>query len=193
MQQVSRSRSAAPRLALRSRSRRDLSFSRPVDGCNRRNGPERRQCRQHCRERIGRHPGIGFVSFFSTDFAQVLMRPLKSRPHHKRLPMTALFLLNRLNGSVDARFRLNVLDLVGHRLGVYRPVVELHGLRRVIRPCKRMLHPVDIIALREILARMCAAAFLAVSAPTTVTAACAMRLSNSSVSQDPSSRSASGP
>src|SRR5712672_3705834 len=62
---------------------------------------------------------------------------------------------------IHPRLRLDVGDLVGERVGVHRPVVDRHLALRV-EPGERVLHPVLVVALGVILARMRAAAFGAV-------------------------------
>src|SRR5215813_10581453 len=63
--------------------------------------------------------------------------------------------------SVHPRLRLDIGDLVGERVGVHRPVVDRHLALRV-EPGERVLHPVLVVALGVVLARMRAAALGAV-------------------------------
>src|ERR1700683_1895913 len=67
-----------------------------------------------------------------------------------------------LTPSVHPRLGLYVGDVVAHRVGVYRAAVETDGPRRVVEPGQGVLHPVRVIAGREILAGVGAAAFGAV-------------------------------
>src|ERR1700751_1396768 len=61
--------------------------------------------------------------------------------------------------SIHPRFWLDVADVIAHRIGVHRPVIDRHRMLVGIDPGERMLHPVDVVALRVILTRMRAAAF----------------------------------
>src|SRR6185295_1016177 len=63
--------------------------------------------------------------------------------------------------SIHPRLRLDVAHLVGQRVGVHRPVVDGHPAV-VVEPGERVLHPVLVVAVGEILARMRAAALGAV-------------------------------
>ena len=67
--------------------------------------------------------------------------------------------------SINPLLRLDVLHFVRQRVGMHRPVIELHLAGLVVEPGQRVLHPVLVVALGEILARMRAARFLAGSAP----------------------------
>src|SRR5690606_30510494 len=82
-------------------------------------------------------------------------------PASRGLPPRAGWDLSRA-ASVDARLRLDVLDVVRHRVVVHRAVVDSDGLGRVVDPGQGVLHPVDVVALGIVLAGMGAAAFLAV-------------------------------
>src|ERR1700722_10523403 len=55
---------------------------------------------------------------------------------------------------IHPRFRLDVADVVAHRIGVHRAVVDRHRLSVGIDPRERMFHPVGVVALGIILARM---------------------------------------
>src|SRR5580692_4379681 len=59
---------------------------------------------------------------------------------------------------IHPRFRLDVADVVAHRIGVHRAGVDRHGLFVWIDPGERMFHPVDVVALGIILACMRATA-----------------------------------
>src|SRR5271170_5427654 len=65
--------------------------------------------------------------------------------------------------SIDPLFRLDIGHVVGHRVGVHRPVVDADFAAGVIEPALRMFHPVLVVAIREILPRVGAAAFGAVA------------------------------
>ena len=71
---------------------------------------------------------------------------------------------DQLNRLIDPGFRLDVIHLVGQRVGVYRPVVDADLPLGVVGPCQRVLHPLSIIAVGIILAGVGAAAFGAVCA-----------------------------
>src|SRR5271169_2624693 len=64
--------------------------------------------------------------------------------------------------SIDPLFRLDIGDVVGQRVGVHRPVVDADLAGFQIEPALRVFHPVLVVAIGEILARMRAAAFGAV-------------------------------
>ena len=64
--------------------------------------------------------------------------------------------------SIGARLGRDDFDLVGQRVQVHRAVVDARAARRASTQHRRVLHPVGVIALREILARVRAAALLAV-------------------------------
>ena len=64
-------------------------------------------------------------------------------------------------GSVHPRLRFDVLDVVGHRVGVDRAVVDLYAALGV-DPGEGVLHPLRVVAVGEVLAGVGAAAFLAV-------------------------------
>src|SRR5438552_2870885 len=66
------------------------------------------------------------------------------------------------SGSIFPLLRLDVGDLVGHGVGVDGAVVDAHGAGVEVGPGQRVLHPVDVVALLVVLARVRAAAFLAV-------------------------------
>ncbi len=68
------------------------------------------------------------------------------------------------------------------RVGVHRAVIELDPAGVGVEPGERVLHPVLVVAVGEVLAGMRAADFLRVTAPSMVTSACWMRFSYSSVS-----------
>src|SRR6202012_2567614 len=68
-------------------------------------------------------------------------------------------------GSIHPRLRLDIANVVAHRVGVDWSVVERHRLLRRVDPGERVFHPVDVVALGIILARMRSAAFLAVERP----------------------------
>src|SRR4029077_1173398 len=61
--------------------------------------------------------------------------------------------------SVHPRLWLDVLHIVGHGVGVHRPVVDLYFAGGEIEPRKRVLHPVLVVAGWEVLACVGAAAF----------------------------------
>src|ERR1700733_8923879 len=49
--------------------------------------------------------------------------------------------------SIHPRLRLDVADVVAHRVGMHRPVIDRHRLLCGVNPGERMLHPVDVVAL----------------------------------------------
>src|SRR6185312_1034137 len=59
--------------------------------------------------------------------------------------------------SINPLLRLDVRHFVRQREGVHRPVVD-RDLALVVHPRQRVLHPVGVVAIREILARVAAAA-----------------------------------
>src|SRR4051812_48941859 len=54
--------------------------------------------------------------------------------------------------SIHPRLWLDVLHLVRHRVGVHRAVVDGYAVLGLVEPGKRVLHPVLVVALGEILA-----------------------------------------
>src|SRR5271156_5307590 len=54
--------------------------------------------------------------------------------------------------SINPRLRLDVADVVAHRIGMDRPIVDGHRLLHRIDPGERVLHPVDVVALGIVLA-----------------------------------------
>src|ERR1700719_3010784 len=63
------------------------------------------------------------------------------------------------SASVHPCLWLDVLHIVGHGVGVHRPVVDLYLAGGEIEPGKRVLHPVLVVASREVLACVSGAAF----------------------------------
>src|SRR5487761_2254509 len=59
--------------------------------------------------------------------------------------------------SIYACLWLDVLDVIGHRVRVHRPVIDGDGLLHIIEEGQRVLHPFLVIAVGEILAGMRAA------------------------------------
>src|SRR6185436_8535217 len=55
--------------------------------------------------------------------------------------------------SVHPRLRWDVLNVVRHRVVVHRAIID-RGLATLVDPRQRMLHPVLVIALGKVLARM---------------------------------------
>src|SRR4051794_5567319 len=64
--------------------------------------------------------------------------------------------------SVHPLLRLDVGDVVGERVGMYRPIIEPDIAGVGVQPRERVLHPALVVALGKILARMGAAALGAV-------------------------------
>src|SRR6202035_6134141 len=64
--------------------------------------------------------------------------------------------------SVNPRLGLDIGHVVGERVGVHRPIVDGDLARIGVEPGQGVLHPVLVVAVGEILARMGAAAFRAV-------------------------------
>src|SRR5471032_2327854 len=67
-----------------------------------------------------------------------------------------------VSASVNPFLRLDVLHFVRQRVGMHRPVVELGLAGLIVEPRQRVLHPVLVVALGKVLARMRAARFLPV-------------------------------
>src|SRR5262249_20697249 len=63
--------------------------------------------------------------------------------------------------SIRPRLRRDVLDLVRHRKRVHRSVVDAHGALGIVGPGQGVLHPIGIVPLWIVLARMTAATLLA--------------------------------
>src|SRR5580692_6839240 len=51
---------------------------------------------------------------------------------------------------INSRLRLDVADVVGEGVGVHRPVVD-PDLAAGVEPGERVLHPVLVVAIREVL------------------------------------------
>src|SRR5579871_355200 len=49
--------------------------------------------------------------------------------------------------SINPRLRFDVADFVAHRIGVHRAVVDHDCLLVWVDPGKRVLHPVDVVAV----------------------------------------------
>src|SRR5690554_4938712 len=67
--------------------------------------------------------------------------------------------------SIHSLLRLDVLDIVGERVFVHRAVIDPHLAALAapaVEPACGVLHPVGVVALREVLVGMGAARFLAV-------------------------------
>src|SRR5579864_5398598 len=73
-----------------------------------------------------------------------------------RVNWTIAFLL-----SVNPGFRLDIRHVVGQRVSVHRPVID-RDFAGLVEPGQRVLHPVLVVAVGEIFARMGAAALGAV-------------------------------
>src|SRR5450432_1280822 len=63
--------------------------------------------------------------------------------------------------SIHPRLRRDVLNVIGHGVVVHRAIID-GGVAAIVDPRQRVLHPVLVIAVRKILARMRAAALAAV-------------------------------
>ena len=87
-----------------------------------------------------------------------------------------------MKGSIHPRLRLDIWHLVGHREAVHRTVIDRHRAGIGVDRGQRMFHPVDVIARGKIFPRMGAADSVRRAAPSMVTTAWTMRLSNSKVS-----------
>src|SRR5580698_6304520 len=78
------------------------------------------------------------------------------------LPSTILEFFGSANWtigtSIDPLLGLDVGHVVGQRVGVHRPVID-DDFPGLVEPRQRVLHPIVVVAIREILARMRAAAF----------------------------------
>src|SRR6516165_4210233 len=70
--------------------------------------------------------------------------------------------LSQYARSIHPLFGLDVRNVVGERVGVYRAVVERDLSGGVIEPGQGVLHPILVVAVGEILARMSAATLGAV-------------------------------
>src|ERR1039458_6740749 len=71
--------------------------------------------------------------------------------------MSAIRVLGQgANATVDAGFRFDIGNVIGEREGVPRAVVDLH-FALLVHPRQRVLHPVLVVALGEVLARVGAA------------------------------------
>src|SRR5580700_4809900 len=64
--------------------------------------------------------------------------------------------------SVNPRFGFDIGHVVGERVGVHRPIVDADPARNGVEPGQGVLHPVLVVAIREILPRVGATAFGAV-------------------------------
>src|SRR5579885_455479 len=64
--------------------------------------------------------------------------------------------------SINPLLRLDISHVVGERIGVHRPVVDGDLAAFGVEPRQRVLHPLLVVALGKILARMGAAAFGAI-------------------------------
>src|SRR5947207_9096675 len=79
------------------------------------------------------------------------------------LPWVILEFLGRVSWTISIHpcLRLDIRDLIGERIGVHRPIIDLH-IPFLVEPGERVFHPGPVVAVREILARVSAAAFGAV-------------------------------
>src|ERR1700722_1965242 len=101
--------------------------------------------------------GFGHVlPCLTREFSGKVSWTITAYPFPKDLPTPAS------KASIHPRLWLDVADIVAHRIGVHRPVVDRHRLFSSVDPGERMFHPVDVVALGIILARMRSAAFEAV-------------------------------
>src|SRR5579864_6907170 len=78
------------------------------------------------------------------------------------LAIYALLCKARRSSSISTRLGRNVLHIVGQRVCMDGTEIDSGPPRRRIKPSERVFHPVDVVAVREVLPRMRAAAFVAV-------------------------------
>src|SRR5580658_4721786 len=82
------------------------------------------------------------------------------------LPSPTLEFFGSVNWTIETSINpllgLDVRHIVGERVGVHRPVVDRDFSSNGVEPRQRVLHPILVVALGKIFARMSAAAFGAV-------------------------------
>src|SRR5579863_3256624 len=74
---------------------------------------------------------------------------IAAHPSPERIPA-----MRTRGASINPRLRLDVADFVAHRIRVHRPVVDHDRLLVRVDPRERVLHPVGVVSVGIVLARM---------------------------------------